>query len=218
MQGGLFYAYAKQLTENWDGRYLIIFADRATADEWWRAVYDSVASGYQRFREVKRVSPQFYTHDPASGGNIMQTINDQRCARRFVHRVIFSSLYDMVGRVYGVIPPLNYTDHISGRAYFIRSTLRPNQYWHYDGKNIVISSTHQTKFTVSAQSARYPRADIDGLVMIHNDDVVISVRDTTITVTGTSIPFAHFDGGFSTGEGGELIHTGDGYGDSWELV
>ncbi|KAF9518000.1 hypothetical protein BS47DRAFT_1389448 [Hydnum rufescens UP504] len=80
------------------------------------------------------------------------------------------------------------------------------------------ATTHQTKFTVSAQSARYPRADIDGLVMIHNDHVVISVRDTTITVTGTSIPFAHFDGGFSTGEGGELIHTGDGHGDSWELV
>ncbi|KAF9520752.1 hypothetical protein BS47DRAFT_1335408, partial [Hydnum rufescens UP504] len=105
----LFYAYAKQRTDNWEGRYLIVFANRAAAGEWWRAVYDSVASGYERFREVKRVSPQFYTHDPASDGNIMHTIHDHRCARQFAHRVFFTRLYDNVGRLFDAIPPLDYT-------------------------------------------------------------------------------------------------------------
>ncbi|KAF9518002.1 hypothetical protein BS47DRAFT_1338886, partial [Hydnum rufescens UP504] len=72
----LFRWLPKGLPDNLGGRYLIIFADRATADEWWRAVYDSVASGYQRFCDVKRVSPQFYTRDLSSDGDIMQTIND----------------------------------------------------------------------------------------------------------------------------------------------
>ncbi|KAF9514039.1 hypothetical protein BS47DRAFT_1295542, partial [Hydnum rufescens UP504] len=215
----LFYAYAKHSTTDWAWRYLIVFVDRGTADEWWRAVLDSVVSGYHRFSNVKRVSPQFYTHNPdVYDGNISKTLNDDKCAKRFLGRVIFTLLNDRDARVFPIIPPVNYTDHISGRAYFIRSTLRPNEYWHYDGKNIVVSSTHHTKFTVSARSANYPRGGDDDLVIIGRDDVVIGVKNTDIFVNTTPIKFAQFDGGFSVGNGGELIHNPLGDGDRWELV
>ncbi|KAF9509210.1 hypothetical protein BS47DRAFT_173985 [Hydnum rufescens UP504] len=96
----------------------------------------------------------------------MQTINDPKCASQFLGRVIFTLLNDRDGRQFDIIPPHHYTDHISGRAYFIRSTLRPNEYWYYNGKNVVVSSTYHTKFTVTVQSTSHPSGDNEGLVII----------------------------------------------------
>ena len=89
--------------------------DRATADEWWRAVSGSVAAGYVKFDGVKRISPQFYTHNPdVNGGNIALTLTDDRVASQFLGRVFFTLLNDRDGRILSVAPVLNYVDHISG--------------------------------------------------------------------------------------------------------
>jgi len=34
----VFYAYAKNINDDWSYRYFIVFADRDTATGWWRAV------------------------------------------------------------------------------------------------------------------------------------------------------------------------------------
>jgi len=96
---------------------LITFANRDTADEWWRAVTDSVASGYKRFAGVQRVSHQFYIHNPdIDDGNIMKTLEDERCAKKFLGRVFFTLLNDRDGRVIDPAPVLNYTDYVSGNG------------------------------------------------------------------------------------------------------
>ena len=56
---------------------------------------------------------QWYTHD----GNILDTINDDRCALRFRGHVMFTLLDDRGGRHLSVAPVLNYTDHKSGQRY-----------------------------------------------------------------------------------------------------
>ena len=91
---------------------MIVFVNRATADEWWRAVTDSVAAGYNKFAEVKRLSPQFYTFE----GNIWETITDGRVAARFLGRVFFTLLSKRDDRDLSIAPVLNYVDHISGNG------------------------------------------------------------------------------------------------------
>ena len=94
---------------------MIVFVNRATADEWWRAVTDSVAAGYNKFIEVKRLSPQFYTFDPEKG-DVHETITDGRVAARFLGRVFFILLNDRDARDLSIAPVLNYVDHISGNG------------------------------------------------------------------------------------------------------
>ena len=105
-----------QINDGVTFRYLIVFSTRDVADNWWRAVCDSVASGYTRFAEVQRVSPQFYTHDPYKA-NITDTITDSRCAGNFLGKVFFTLLGDRDGRILDTAPVLNYTDHLSGGRY-----------------------------------------------------------------------------------------------------
>ena len=96
---------------------MIVFVNRATADEWWRAVTDSVAAGYNKFVEVKRVSHQFYSYNPdVNEGHIDQTLRDRRVAARFLGRVFFTLLNDRDFRDLSIAPPLNYVDHISGNG------------------------------------------------------------------------------------------------------
>ena len=96
---------------------MIVFVDRATSDEWWRAVTDSVAAGYKRFDGVQRISPQFYIHNPdVNAGNIALTLTDDRVASKFLNRVFFTLLNDRDARILSVTPVLNYVDHISGNG------------------------------------------------------------------------------------------------------
>jgi hypothetical protein len=96
---------------------MIVFANRATADEWWRAVTDSVAAGYNKFVEVKRLSPQFYPYNPdVNDGHIPQTLTDSRVAARFLGRVFFTLLNDRDVPDLSIAPVLNYVDHISGNG------------------------------------------------------------------------------------------------------
>ena len=104
-----------QINDDWSWRYLIVFASRDVADGWWRAVTDSVKNGYAKFADVKRVNPQFYTHNPGIGP-IASTITDEKCAGAFLGKVFFTLLPDRDGRALNVIPPIDIRDHISGQT------------------------------------------------------------------------------------------------------
>jgi len=234
---GLFYAYAKHTTTDWAWRYLIVFVDRATADEWWRAVTDSVAAGYTRFNGVQRVSQQFYIHNPDVDGNIMQTINDERCAKAFLGRVFFTLLNDRDGRIIDAAPFFNYTDNISGHGFFIHSSLQGDQYWFYDGEQLVVSRTHRTKFIISmrCQGCAQNQSNCQGhkgTVMIGADSIIISAfgSQTSLGIQSdgqvslgpsgqaAAIKFSDFDGGFQVTSNDTLVYNSMGGGDRWELV
>ena len=107
---------------------MILFVNRATSDEWWRAITDSVAAGYTRFTGVKRISPQFYTHNynpeaAEDSSHIGSTLIDERCAAKFFGRVFFTQLNKWQymnnssrALAINVAPALNYVDHISGHG------------------------------------------------------------------------------------------------------
>ncbi|KAF8692787.1 hypothetical protein AX14_002392, partial [Amanita brunnescens Koide BX004] len=116
-------------------RYMIIFVNRATADEWWRAITDSVTAGYNKFETVKRISPHFYTYDyVVNGGHITHTLTDDRAAAKLSGRVFFILLKNNDHPELSMAPVLNYVDYISGNGFFVRSSLQRDQYWFYDGQ------------------------------------------------------------------------------------
>ncbi|KAH8091685.1 hypothetical protein BXZ70DRAFT_476266 [Cristinia sonorae] len=241
---GIFYAYARHTTTDWAWRYLITFESRTVADEWWRAVTDSVEGGYQRFKGVSRLSAQWYTHDPNDGGNIMDTVNDDRCAAKFKTKVMFTLLYDRDGRIFSAAEGSDYTDYKSGDLFFIRSVMQPNLFWYLDtsSREILASTERRTKFKISAIDQK------DGTVMIGKD--IISMRviiphshysdcnhicagDRSLVVgersLATELRFREFVDGFALkfygpgapGAQGEVVTITrdlDGLGERWELV
>ena len=96
---------------------MIIFVNRATADEWWRAIADSVAAGYKTFETVKRISPQFYTYDSrVNGCHISYPHTDDRVAAKLSGRVFPIQLNNQDARELSMAPVSNYVDHISGNG------------------------------------------------------------------------------------------------------
>jgi len=234
---GVFYAFAKNINDDVTYRYLITFSSRGVANEWYRAVTDSVAGGYQRFAAVKRVSPQWYTHNPGAG-NIPDTITDPKVANMFLNRVFFTLLNDRDGRIISTIPVLNYADHVNGAIFSIRSVSRPDTYWFYDSKrkSIIASCNCQrrTRFMITnADSVRAP-----GSVIIKSDDVYITAIPDNVNVGVTSstdqlgysanpfpFEFSSFETDFMTspvyydGDASlEQVIRNPGKGERWELV
>ena len=96
---------------DWSHRYLIVFATRAIADEWWRALSTSSVSRFSA--SIRRVTPHFYTHDPERAV-ITDTLTTSEVAIQFVGRVFMTLLDDRDGRQMHPIPSSLTTDHISG--------------------------------------------------------------------------------------------------------
>ncbi|PVF92690.1 hypothetical protein CPB86DRAFT_717011 [Serendipita vermifera] len=214
----LFYAYAKNSRDDHTWRYLMVFASRDTADEWYRAVTDSVASGYTKFSGVRRLTPQFYVHDP-NVGNIHQTINDAKCAANFLDRMFFTLLHDRDSRVLSTLPfpSGQYTDHISGGQYFIRSALEPSLFWFYDedSKKMLASDKQRTRFTIRIADERRPQ----GTVIIGTDEIRLTVHRPNIIKPGhyyTNIlsQNPHTDHGVNVAR--TVVHSP--FGERWELV
>jgi hypothetical protein len=103
-----------QSTDDWSSRYVITFASREVADEWWRAVSTTTVL---KFKEsIYRVSPQFYIHDP-NLANAASSLTTAGVATQFLNKVFFLLLDDLGGRDLSIIPsPSNFVDHISGRT------------------------------------------------------------------------------------------------------
>ncbi|KAJ3815790.1 hypothetical protein EV368DRAFT_36197 [Lentinula lateritia] len=229
---GLFYAYAKNIRDDWSYRYIIAFESRQVSDEWWRAVTASVDNGYLRFAGVKRLSAQWYTHDPAANAFIHETINDPKCAPQFLGKVMFTLLNDRDARALSVSPVLNFTDHVSGGTFFIRSTLRPELFWYYhpDIGQILSSTSRRTRFDVRIAA----KDKALGTVMIGSDKVSISVagqQDLNVGKNGLfQFDFSDFDDGnfglnfLHKAASGDIVQgvvatvTRQNYGERWELV
>ncbi|KAG0703435.1 hypothetical protein DFH29DRAFT_916324 [Suillus ampliporus] len=184
----VYYAYIKNIRDDSTYRYLAIFASRAVADEWWRTVS---SSGGQYANSVKRVTPQFYTHD-LNLANAADTTQANQVASTFIDRVIFTLLNDKGGRNLNIIPSLDSADHVSGNSFFIRSKVSPNEYWYCPvsskgnlaGDAVYVSRTERTRFRVSRTDA-----NTAGTIMIGSDTIAI-----TLTTADLSINVANVSG------------------------
>lgn len=71
------------------------------------------------------VSLHSFIHNPyVEAGNISETVNDEKAAKKFLGKVLFTLLVDRDGRTPAVAPVLNYTDHVSGNRYVVLFNLR----------------------------------------------------------------------------------------------
>jgi len=222
----LFYAYAKNILDDWSWRYVITFASYEVSNEWWSAVTNATGTSYPA--SVKRVNPQFYTHD-TSKANIAYSITDSKVASQFLGLVFFTLLNDRDGRIQSIIPVFDFTDPISGNTFFIRSKVDPSLYWYSpDSTNadahVYTSRTARTRFRVGKRNAQASQST----VMIQSDDVYISLPndDRYVIVSGNSslvvadkeevFKFGDFTDGFVV-KGEEIFKT-QGGGEIWELV
>ncbi|CCX07192.1 hypothetical protein FPQ18DRAFT_323469 [Pyronema domesticum] len=212
----LFYAYAKNDQDHNTYRYLITFASRSVADEWWRAVQDSVTSSYKKFADAKRVTPQFYTHKPGVG-NLYQTVTDPQCAPRFLGKVFFTLLNDHDGRNFNIAPPIDITDHISGKTYYIRSKHEPSKYWYLGSQCLTegskpsqvvqLSSTVRTRFRIKIRVA--DGSSQDGKIMIGSDDIYISVPGVMNNADVSNINTASDNGALVAGRTADIFKFHD---------
>ncbi|KAG2099302.1 uncharacterized protein F5147DRAFT_712661 [Suillus discolor] len=182
----VFYAYVKHITTNTTYRYVITFASREVADEWWRAVSTSTVTSF--VTSVQRVNAQFYTHN-VSVANAANSLTTTGVATEFLGKVFFTLLNDLAGRGSSIIPRLeHFADHISGKSFFIRSKVAPYDYWYYPPscnatKAVYVSRTRRTRFTVSRTDS-----GTAGTVMIGPDNIVITLAtvDLSVNVNATS--------------------------------
>jgi hypothetical protein len=64
---------------------------------------------------VNRITPQFYTHDPAKA-NISTSITNTQVAAQFLGQVFFTLLNDRDDRILSIIPEQFITDSINGNT------------------------------------------------------------------------------------------------------
>ncbi|KAG1852443.1 hypothetical protein DFJ58DRAFT_791039 [Suillus subalutaceus] len=231
----VFYAYVKQVTDNSTYRYVIVFASRAVADEWWRAV--STSSVVSFTDSIQRVSAQFYTHN-VNQANAANSLTTTGVATQFLGYVFFTLMNDLGGRDLSIIPPLDhFADHISGNSFFIRSKVSPYKYWYCPQSSnaaddgVYVSQTERTRFLVSRTDS-----GTAGTIIIGSDQIAITLTTVdmsinVVTSTGqvivstapmSGLKFSDLLNKFTTGatdqslDMRELIYTDDG--EEWELA
>ncbi|KAH7906055.1 hypothetical protein BJ138DRAFT_1117914 [Hygrophoropsis aurantiaca] len=153
---GLFYAYFRNVNDDYSYRYVAVFATREVADEWWRAVSES--SNVQFANSVKRLTPHLYTHNP-NVYVVYTSLTTAGVATNFLGRVFFTLLPNRdVYTGFVPIPSPEITDHVSGNIFFIRSKANPEEYWYCppshsglvaSGTPVYASTTNRTRFRVT---------------------------------------------------------------------
>lgn len=175
------YAYVKNINSDSTYRYVIVFASRAVADEWWRAV--STSSNVKFSDSVRRVNAQFYTHD-VSQANAANSLTTSGVATQFIGKVFFTLLNDLVGRGLSVIPSTDCVDYVSGNSFFIRSKVSPHEYWYCPlssnsnaTNSVYVSRTERTRFRVGITDK-----DTEGTIMIGSDEIVITLLTVNLSI------------------------------------
>ena len=104
----------EQIAGDVQWRMVIIFATRAIADEWWRAV--STSSNPLLKGNITRVTPQFYTHDTRQWNvyNFFTASQVQEVAEPFRGKLFLVLENDRSGRGITIIPMQSIVDHASG--------------------------------------------------------------------------------------------------------
>ncbi|KAG2135089.1 hypothetical protein DEU56DRAFT_397235 [Suillus clintonianus] len=171
----VYYAYIKQSTTDFSFRYLATFCSRAAADEWWRVLSTSTKYG----NTVKRIDPQLFTHDENTA-NAADSTGPGGVAADFMNKVMFSWLYNKDNRVWSVMPTSDFTDHVSGNSFFIRSKACPDEYWYcplgQDSHSVYTSRTERTRFFVHIINGT------PGTIMIGSDRIAITLTTVDLSV------------------------------------
>lgn len=94
-------------------RYIVIFATREVADQWWRLIQTAAANNVPGWSTVSRKTPQFYTHKPSSK-LIISSITENNVAFPLRTQIFFQLLNDRDGRLVDIIPTQVTVDTISG--------------------------------------------------------------------------------------------------------
>ncbi|KAI0737013.1 hypothetical protein BC629DRAFT_1446361 [Irpex lacteus] len=172
-----FYAYAKQADEEVTWRFLIVFAGRDVADEWWRVV--STTTDANIAGSIERITPQFYTYN-VSKIPIQDTILKGKVAAQTI----------ATGMVpFQVIPPVprDFADHLSGNWFYIRTPGPNPAYWYYSKDSdhhkagVIVASRHQsTRFCITAVDYDVK----DRTVKINSDLVELSFCGGKVQATG----------------------------------
>ncbi|KAH7906056.1 hypothetical protein BJ138DRAFT_1117915 [Hygrophoropsis aurantiaca] len=191
---GLFYAYFRNVNDDWSYRYVAVFATREVADEWWRAVSESSNSRFAG--SVKRITPQLYTHDP-NIYLVFTSLTTADVAPKFLGKVFFTLLPNRDAYTgFAPIPSPAMTDHVSGNIFFIRSKANPEEFWYCPpgqsglvaGGTPVYSSTgNRTRFRIAriSDSGSTPANSI----MIGSDKISIELAasaDLSVTTQQTA--------------------------------
>ncbi|KAG2065953.1 hypothetical protein BDR04DRAFT_1082530 [Suillus decipiens] len=164
----VFYAYLNDIFNNY--RYMIVFASRAVADEWWRAVSTPNVGNFAS--SVQRVNAQFYTHD-VSQVNAASSLTTAGVANQFLGKMFFMAIQSNLSSELCIIPSFDFVDHISEKSFFIRSKVSPYEYWYcpiQETKSVYVSRTERTRFRVSRD-----KENTAGTVMIGSDEIIISL-------------------------------------------
>jgi hypothetical protein len=170
---GPFYAYIINFNDDNTWRTVLIFASRAVADEWWRAVSTSNSPQLQA-GAFRRVTPQLYTHNPG-GFNVHNFFIDgaiKAISEPFRGKLFLQLQNDRLGRGIDIIPAQTIVDHGSGDWFSIRSKADARKYWYYDeaSQSIRVSETRRSAFQVTAPGIQ------KGMIMIGTDDITIRVQ------------------------------------------
>lgn len=180
----VYYAYVQDINGHWSSRYVVVFASRAVADEWWRCVSTSANTIFKYSDSIRRITPQFFTHDVAKASAALSTFEDQ-VASRFSGKMFFTPLPESA---LSVIPILDFADHVSGNSFFIRSKVSPSEYWYCPGSStgnvtpnskVYVSRTERTRFRVQLISER---KDTTGTIMIGSDEITITLTSTNLSI------------------------------------
>ncbi|KZT23887.1 hypothetical protein NEOLEDRAFT_1068464 [Neolentinus lepideus HHB14362 ss-1] len=215
-------------------RYVMTFASREIADEWWRALSKTSYASY-----VTRVTPEFYTHDVALF-NVSDSVLRQDCTPQFLNKVFFTLLMDRGGRDVNHLPEQHVTDHVSGNVFFIRSKADPTQFWYCPNAsetNICLSREDRTLFRIDIANGQPNEGS--GTIMIATDNITItavstnkdlpvSVGDGGYVIAGSKLErfkFGDLRGGFRVAHAWDTTDKKDvralvrsDQGESWELV
>ncbi|KAK7058617.1 hypothetical protein VNI00_002253 [Paramarasmius palmivorus] len=168
----VFYAYISETRDDNTWRIVMAFADSSTADEWWRAISGSNNS---LLADIRRVTPEMYIHN-AAVFNVYNFFIDTRItdiSQKFKGRLILTLQNDRGGRGINIFPKQRVTDLVSGNWFYIRSSVDPEMYWHYETKGgyprISVSRTGRSLFCVTATNVP------SRTVMIGSDTVKLSM-------------------------------------------
>jgi hypothetical protein len=214
---------------NQTSRFILTFADRYVADEWWRAVSTSGASSLS---SIRRISSQFYSHD-ARTFNALDFFSDNKIsdvAQPFRRQLFVTLLHDHGGRELSIIPPITARDFVSGEWFRIRSKWDTNLFWEYSpDQQRIRTSNNFSMFRIVARDVP------EGTIMIRKDIVSISVmsdsgntlyisteRDGYAIASGTPSDYSlsQLDEGrfIRDAQGGVRFSPGERGTHSWELV
>jgi len=206
MTDGAFYAYLNVISNTtWAvtirHSFVIVFASRAVADEWWRFVSAPVVAarnGDSTFLSrlsyflsdtptITRTTPQFYTCETSSPGMHINFLSNKLISAQFSGRM-FLEKPEWLRLNQSFIPVQPIIDHISGKRFRIRAKQNPNLYWAFRDKNSIVDTSTTPSFHIlvvelaniaEAPSFRIVGRDVpDGTILIGTDVIKIQVDDT----------------------------------------